>query len=238
MAAPRPWTVTSHGPIVQHDEGLWSVNASLPPPAHLPRRMTVARRADGTLVLYNAIPLEDAAMRELESFGAPAHLVLPNGFHRLDLHAFGLRYPALRVWCPPRDRARVEERVKVAGAIEDLPPDPELSFIALEGMKNREPLLRVRRAGRVSLMFGDAVFNLKTLAGVDGLVMRLLGSVGGPRVTRIAQWIAISDKHALADHLRRIAGEPGLTRLLFSHGDPIEADAPRVLREVADRLAR
>jgi hypothetical protein len=237
MASPRPWTVLPHEPIARLEENLWAVSGSLPR-GGMNRRMSIVRLGDGRLVLHNAVPLEEPAMRELEAFGRPACLVVPNGLHRLDLHAWKARYPALAVVAPAPARRRVEEIVPVDGGLELLPGDPALSAEPLEGSKVGEAALLVRSGGgaRATLLFGDTVMNIPHRGGVEGLVLRLLGSSGGPKVTRIARMFTVADRAALAGALERLAATPGLVRLVPSHGEIVAADAPGVLRRVAAGL--
>ena len=58
--ARRPWIVTKHGPLEQLDDNLWSVESAVPG-MPMPRRMCIAKMADGKLVFFHAVPLEDAA---------------------------------------------------------------------------------------------------------------------------------------------------------------------------------
>ncbi len=232
----RPWTVLPHGPLELLEENLRAVTASLPR-GGMNRRMAVVRLSDGRLVFHNAVPLDEPSMAALRGWGRPAFLVVPNRFHRLDVHAFRERHPGLVVLCPAEARPHVEEKVQVDGGLELLPPDPSLSAVPLEGMRGGEAALLVRSpGGRATLVFGDAVMNLAHLPGAEGLLLRLLGSTGGPKVTWIARRFAVSDRRALAAHLERLAATPGLSRLLVSHGEDVTRDAPGVLRQVAARL--
>jgi hypothetical protein len=77
----QTWTTLEHEPIQKHGDNLWSVSGRMPNPS-IRRRMTVAKLANGGLVIHNAIALDDASMKELEAFGEPAYLVVPNGFYR------------------------------------------------------------------------------------------------------------------------------------------------------------
>jgi hypothetical protein len=239
MAAPRPWTVLPHDPIQRLEENLWAVAGRLPR-GPLNRRMSIVRLADGGLVFHNAVPLEESAMREVERFGRPAFLIVPNGFHRLDVHAWKARYPSLAVVCPPEQRARVAQKVAVDGGWERLPRGPALETVRLEGSRIGEAALLVRSGGgaRASLVFGDTLFNVPHQPGVGGLILRLVGSSGGPKVTFIGRLFTVRDARALASHLERLASTPGLGRLVPSHGDVVESEAPVVLRAVAARLAR
>lgn len=235
MSFPRPWTVLPHGPVVSHAANLRSVEGTLPT-GHVPRRMAVARRSDGRLIFYNAIPLDPEEMAALEAWGTPSFLLVPNPFHRLDLHAFKERYPGILVLCPDAIRAQVSKAVAVNGNLGDLPADPDIEAIVARGTKDREVLLRVRSESGTSLCLADLVMNLKHLAGFDGFVLGLLGSVGGPRVTAIAKMVLVKDRAAVRAHLEELASIPGLARLIPSHGEVIDSDAAGVLRGVAAKL--
>jgi hypothetical protein len=235
MAGPRPWIVLNHDAIQKLEDDLWTVSGALPR-SPVNRRMAIVRLSSGELVFHNAIPLDELSMREVEAFGRPAFLVVPNRFHRLDIHAWKARYPTLRLVCPPAARPHVERVAKVDGGLDALPRDPALEAIPLEGTRSGEPALAVRGGGaRLSLVFGDAVMNI---AAGSGIIVRLLGSSGGPKVTPLFRLLAVRDARALAAHLDRLADMPGLARLVPSHGDLVEGDAAAVLREVAARARR
>jgi hypothetical protein len=85
------WTVLPHDSIEKHSENLWSVSGNMP--SGNQRRMTIARRADGKLVIHNPIALDDAEMKEVEALGKPAYLIVPNAFHRQDAIIYKQRYP-------------------------------------------------------------------------------------------------------------------------------------------------
>lgn len=78
--------------------------------------------------------------------------------------------------------------------------------------------------------------NIPHLPGLEGFLLRLIGSTGGPRVTRLARLVSVGDRRALAGHLERLAATPGLVRLVPSHGAIVSVRAGEVLREVAARL--
>jgi hypothetical protein len=238
MAGPRPWTVLPHGPLERLEENLWAVSGALPRGA-MNRRMAVVRLGDGRLVFHNAVPLREPAMRELEAWGTPAVLFVPNRFHRLDLHGWKARYPALRVACPERARPFVSKVVPVDAALALVGGDPALEAVPLDGSRWGEVALLVRSGGgaRASLVFADTLMNVPHQAGAGGLVLRLLGTSGGPKVTRVARLFTVSDAAALATHLRRLAATPGLTRLVVSHGEDVTRDPAGVLRGVAAGLA-
>ncbi len=239
MATPRPWTVLSHGPLERLEDNLWAVSGTLPR-GTMNRRMAVVRLSDGRLVFHNGVPLAPAAMAELEAWGEPAFLVVPNRFHRLDIHAWKARYPALHLLCPEPARRHVSRVATVDGRLDALPRDPAIEVAPLRGTRSGEAALVVRSggAGRATIVFGDTVMNIPHKPGAEGLVLRLVGSSGGPKVTRIARLLTVRDVAALAADLDRLAETPNLIRLLPSHGEDVTTDAPDVLRHVARDLAR
>lgn len=230
------WTVLGHGPIERLSERLWRVEGTLPS-MPLARVMTIARRADGGLVVHNAIAVDDATIAEIEAWGPVAAIVVPNAYHRLDARVFHERYPKARVVCPRGARAKVEQVVPVTGSYEDEPADTAVTLETLDGTAGAEGVLIVRDAGGTSLVFNDIVFNMPHLTGVHGFVLRrITGSSGGPRVSRIARWFIVKDRAALRAHLERLAGLPDLRRICVSHHETIDRDAAKVLREVAATL--
>src|SRR5215216_2517012 len=135
------WTVLPHEPIEKHAENLWSVSGKMS--AGNQRRMTVARRADGKLVIHNPVALQEDAMQQLEAFGRPSYLVVPNAFHRMDSLIYKQRYPELEVLCPRTARKKVSDVVPVTGHLDELPKDASVELFHLRGMKEREGVLVV-----------------------------------------------------------------------------------------------
>jgi hypothetical protein len=236
MARPRPWTVVDHEPLLRCEPNLWLADAAVPGTA-LRRRMSVVRCGDGRLVFHNAVPLREEDMRELERWGMPAFLVVPNRFHRLDLHAWKARYPALRVLAPAQAARAVAEVVPVDGELSALPRDPALTVHPIAGWKLGEAVLEVRSGDGASLLFGDAIMNNRPVPGPRGLVLRLLGSTGGPKVTPLARLLGVGDARAVARSFRQLAALPGLRRLVPSHGTIVDSGVADALRRVADALS-
>ena len=77
------WTLLPHKPIEKLEENLWRVEGKMPD-GKTQRAMVVARKQNGGLVIHNAIALEETEMKELEAFGKPEILLVPNRFHRQD----------------------------------------------------------------------------------------------------------------------------------------------------------
>lgn len=234
---PRPWSPLPHQAFEKLEENLWSIEADLPK-GPMKRRMTVARLSDGRLVLGNGIALDDASMLALEGFGEPAFVLAPNGFHRLDLHAYRQRYPKLRILAGEEARARVAQAAQVDGGFELLPKDAGVTVEPIAGMKMGEPVLLVRSpSGRSAAVFpGDTLMNHARVRGVPGLLFSLLGFHGDLRVPRLIKWIGMRSKPALREHLLRIAALPGLAHVVTSHGPVLSTGAVAALRRAAERL--
>lgn len=229
------WTVLEHDPLETLTDNLWYVTGRLPNMA-LRRTMALARMEDGRVVIHNPIALEEEAMKSIEEWGTPAFIVVPSGFHRLDCAAFKRRYPDAKVVCPAGSRARVEQVVSVDLTYDEFAGDDSVSFEHIDGVKQFEGVMKVRSADGVTLVFNDVVFNVPHQPGRRGLLLRLIGSSGGPKVTRLARMFIVKDKKAVRACIQRLAETPELARVIPGHGLVIDQDAPAVLKEVVARL--
>lgn len=228
------WRVLRHGPIEKLENNLWTVTGSLPGMS-LKRVMTVARLDDGDLVVHSAIALDEGGMSDIEAWGRPAFLVVPNAYHRLDAPAYAARFPDLKVLCPRGSRRKVEQVVRVDGDYSAFPENASVELRHLAGIRESEGVMIVRSAGGASLIFNDAVFNMPHGRGLAGFIFRYLtGSTGGPRVTRLFRMMAVKDRPAFTADLERLAETPGLVRIIVSHHEPIVDRPAEVLRRIAE----
>jgi hypothetical protein len=230
------WPVSPHGRLEKLADNLWRVQGSMALP--MPRVMTIARlRSDagsGGLVIHSAIALQEEAMHAIEALGEPAFLLVPSRYHRIDAPRFARRYPKARVLCPAGSRAQVADVVRVDGTYDDFHGDENVRLEHIDGVGDAEGVMRVRSADGTTLVFNDILFNLPHGSGAGGLALRLVGSSGGPRVTRIARTFIVKDRRALARRFVALAnGTPDLVRIVVSHGDVIDREPTEVLRQVA-----
>jgi len=233
---PRPYQVTPHGAIERVDDNLWSVESAVPgiPGGIFPRRMSILRLGDGSLLLHNAIPLDDAGLAALRALGRPSILVIPSPLHCLDANAVRERYQ-VRLLCPAGALAAVRERTAVDGTLDELPRDPAVRFEPLGGVPSGEGVLVATSAdgARASLVLGDVLLNVPHLPGFWGFVYRLGGFTGAAKAGPIWLKRAVTDRAALRASLERLATTPSLHRLVPSHGPLVERDPARVLGDVA-----
>ncbi len=231
------WKVRAHDPIVKLSDNLLWVSGSLPGMS-LKRTMVVARLNDGRLVIHNGVVLEDRAQAELEAFGTPAFLIVPNGGHRLDAPAYKQRYPALQVFAPKGSRDKVQQVVPVDGAYQDFPADDVVRFETLHGVGETEGVMIVNSSDGVSVVLNDCMFNMDTKRDVLGwLFTTVFGSAPGPRVSRLAKMAFVKDKKALRADFERFAEIPNLTRVIVAHEKVASgADARASLLQAATYL--
>jgi hypothetical protein len=234
FAAWEDWKVLAHCAIEEISDNLWRVEGSLPD-MPLRRVMTVARR-DNELLVHNAICLDEASMKRMEQWGTPHVLIVPNGWHRLDARVWKKRCPNAKVYCPSGARKRVEQVVAVDGDYSAFPNTDDVSVEYVQGVKEAEGVMKVRSSDGVTLVLNDVLFNMPHLPGMKGWVPRLMGSSGGPKVTRFCRLMMVKDRRALRDHFERLASLPDLKRIIVSHHEMIRSDAPGVLERVAATL--
>jgi hypothetical protein len=224
------WTVYPHDPIEKLGDNLWRVSGRL---GDIQRQMVLAKRKDGGVVIYNAVALDEPQMKELEAWGDPAVLVVPNGYHRVDCGIWKARYPKLKVVAPPKGAKRVGKIVAVDHVTEEAPKDDTVKLFSMDGCAF-ETCLEVRTGDQLTLSFCDTILNVPKRTGMIGFMLAPSGEVSAPRMMR---WMAIKDKRAFAAHLEKLASEPGLARVFFGHGAPVTENAPAALRKVAAQLS-
>jgi hypothetical protein len=232
------WTVLPHGPLREIDYSLLTVVGQIPMPiGNFPRRMTVVGLSRKRTAIFSPIPLVEAEMERIETLGDPAFLIVPGGFHRLDIRPYKARYPKARVVAPSGARERVSEAVSVDLVLDRL-EDADTSFITVAGTGDRDGALVVRRPGGVSLVVNDIIAHVARPQGPGAWLMSRLFGFGArrPAIPRPIRSKLIADRQALAAQLDKWAGIPGLKRIVPSHGEIIEWQPAAELSRLAHML--
>ena len=231
MATSRPWTVYRPGPLTQRDEGLWTVDDDIPGIPGANRRMMVVKRLDGSLLFYNAVPVDDATLTQLRALGKPSQLIVPNRFHALDAPAFAHRL-GLTAFCP---EVAVQPLASALSCqpITALPVDASVRLFRVDGFKTHEVVI----VSGKTLMVADLITNAPHVKGLSGLLMRMVGFTGpAPKLPKPVQKRVGRDLRAVAGLLNELAAVEGLARIIPTHGEIIETNAPTVLRAVSQTL--
>lgn len=231
------WKVCPHGPLEQVNDNILAVVGEIRMPlTTFPRRMTAVRLKDGRLVIFSAVSLDEAGMRQLEAFGRPAFLIVPNDHHRLDAQAWKQRYPDLVVIGPKGSREKIEEEVAVDAVHGDF-GDANVRFVTVPGTEEREAALEVSGPDGLTLVLNDIVGNIRGTHGVGGWMLRRMKFAGDePHLPGPVKFAMVEDKAALRAQLLKWAEREDLKRILVAHGDPIEHDPRVALRELAAEL--
>jgi hypothetical protein len=239
MPKPRTlWQPGEHEPIQKLSENLWWVRGPIPG-ISIRRCMTLARLADGRVLIWSAMPLDEPSMQAVEAWGTPAFLIVPSALHRLDAAAYKARYPALRVLCPRGAQRAAGEVVPVEGLLEEFPSDAHVSFRPLAGIKDKEGAMLVRSQEGITVVLNDALFNMPVPRDFPArIIVKMLGSAPGPRISRVLKLLWLSDKAAFRQSLQQLSEISDLTRVIVAHDSPISGPAAReALQSAVEQLA-
>jgi hypothetical protein len=217
------WEVLPHGSLERLADNLYTVVGKLRMPfGTTPRRMTIVKLADGRLVIYSAIALNEEQLARVEALGPPAFLVVPSGIHRLDVKPWKDRFPELTVVAPAGARDRIGEVVGI-DATAVVFGDPRVKVEAVPGTEAGELAMLVETDTGKTLVVNDLIFNLPAMKGLAGFGMRMLGfGPGHPTIPKLVKRKLVKDEAAMRAQLERWAELAGLERILVSHGEVIE----------------
>lgn len=239
MAKPRRgWLPEAHEPLQRLAENLWWVRAPVPG-ISIRRSMTLVRLADGRLLIWNAVALDEPSMRSIEEWGTPAFLIVPSALHRLDAGPYKSRYPGLRVFAPVGARSAVGAVLPLDGVLDEFPPDPHVSFRPLAGIDDKEGAMLVRSSDGTTVVLNDALFNMPTPSDFLGrIVVKTLGSAPGPRVSRLVKLLWCRDKSAFRQSFAELRDIPDLARLIVAHDSVAHGpDARLALQSAVSQLS-
>ena len=133
----------SHGPLEKLADNLWVVEGELP---HMPigRKMTVIKKSTGALVPSQSNCTRRCRYaRDLETLGEIEVLLVPNGWHRIDLARYAKRYPSAAIYAPNGAVPKVEEIAKLTGTYDTFPRDAAIELETLRGVGEAEGVVKV-----------------------------------------------------------------------------------------------
>lgn len=207
------WKVLKNQPIEKLEANLWHVSGRME--KGFERKMVVARRGDGDLIIFNPIALDEPGMAELEAFGRIAYLVAPNPFHRQDLFIWKQRYGQARVVAPRGGYKAVAKAAPVDLVCDELASDPQILLTHPRGLADKEALLVARHTSGQTVATCDVVLNIQSSTTKFPMSF-LLAPLDKPATPRLIKWMMLKDKSAWSEHLAELA--TGTTRLIPGHG--------------------
>lgn len=232
------WTpeVFPHTQLQPLAPNLWVVRGEHPS-AQMPRNMIAYVYGGDKLLLHSVVALDEPAMRQLEALGKPSIMMIPNWDHWAHIVAFKKRYPDLVVVCPQASRQRVEELLPVDHTCEDYFPRHGIMFYVPDGMDPVEGVLELALDdGRIAIVMNDLVTNVPHQPGLWGLLLRLTGSSGRPRVIPIIRRRLKLDRGKICDFLESLARRPEIRVITTSHGTCLTTNLPDTLEAIARDL--
>ena len=229
--------VLPHGDLEQLAPGFWQVTGSLERNP-LPRNMQIWKAPSGGLLIHSAICLDDAGMAQIDALGPVRWIVVPCPMHRADALPYRKRYPDAQLLCPAAAKTKVEEVVSVDGDCESVLPGLGIMVLEPKGLKPFElHLLFPLEDGTKALVVTDTLFNLRPNppGGFGGWMLKLMGSVKPLGMTRLGRWLLLEDRALWSNHLEELAQTENLQLLCMAHGEPVQDEVARALREAASR---
>jgi len=191
--------------------------------------MSVARMADGALLVHSPVPLTDDRRRQTDALGTVRHIYVPNLFHHRSLDAWSTAYPGARVHAPAglarkHPGARVDRTIgettepAFAGAIDEIP---------IDGFRPRESAILHRASGTV--IVADLVQNVgRPDHGWTAFYARAMGFHDRVALSRAIRWTGFDDRRAARRALDRVLALE-FDRLVVGHGAPLPSGGKAAL---------
>ncbi len=195
--------------------------------------MCIARLPGGGLFVHNAVMVDDATRAAIDALGPVEFIFVPNKFHDMDGGKMKALYPAAKLVALEATRAL---KAKKFPDIEVLDPGKLPDSVRVEkipGLKHDECVMEVHSRSGFTLVLTDALFNLAPMPGFTGLMLKVFGSIGPLKLTKIGRLGLLGDAKQFRDYLTQTAERTDVKRILVSHGEPVERDIAAALRAAA-----
>lgn len=195
----------------------------IPGGGRLPTASTVIRVADGGLLVYSPVDLDDAAAARIEALGDVAHLVVPSLLHHLFAEAAARRWPNAQVHAAPGVRHK-QPGLRID---RELPGDgwgPGVEAELVGGTpKLNEVVLFHRSSG--TLICADLLFHITRPENLRTRLVLALAGTGGGQLAQSREWSwACKDRPGARASVDRILRWP-IARVAMCHGQAMEIDA-------------
>ncbi|MDN3718148.1 DUF4336 domain-containing protein [Roseibium salinum] len=143
-------------PAIKVAENIWILEGDLVPfyGYPYPTRCVIVALPSGGLWVWSPIALSDDVKRQIETLGAPAHLVSPNKIHHLYLQDWQKAYPDARLWGP---QSTIDKRrdLTFEAPLDDTVPaawDDRIDMVRFAGSPVMDELVFFHRPSRTAIL--------------------------------------------------------------------------------------
>ena len=196
------------------------------------RRSTVMRLANGEVLVHSSAPFETADVAAISALGRVTYLMDASRFHDTFAAQGAAAFPEARFFAPPGFAGLKGRRVE---PLDEAPETwrAELALERIEGMPRVNEYAVLHRPSR-TLIVADLVFNMRTERDrwTTFFFRYLAGTFGRVGMSRMFR-LMIQDRSAFQSSIARILAWD-FDRLITGHGEIVEADGKRELREAVE----
>jgi hypothetical protein len=201
--------------------------------------MTLVRLPASKLLVHSPTWDGEGTFERVLSVGTPSVLMAPNYFHHLSLPRFRARWPEAVAVASDGSRPRLERQGHAGLAPLSAAALPDgARFLVCEGVKNGEAWISLPGDGGPTWIVCDAFFNVPSLTGVRGAMLRWIQTGPGLAIGQSWRWLAIADEARYRAWLLETIAAERPRRIVFSHGEPILDGAADRLCAIAERRLR
>jgi hypothetical protein len=199
-----------------------------------PAGMHVVPLERGELLIHSPTTIDDDTLARIDAMGTPRILFAPNHFHHLGLGRYRVRFPdsivAASSGAIPRLRSRGHQGIR---PLEDVALPAGMRWLVPEGTKSGEAWLAIDGEGGPTWIVCDAFFNEPSpVRGLEGTFLRLGKISPGLCLGATFKLLCLRDSAQYGAWVLAALDREKPRRLLFSHGEPLEGDAPTKLAAV------
>ncbi len=189
----------------------------------------MAPLADGSLLVYSPVALDETLRAGLEALGPVRHLIAPSRYHHLWMGAWQAAFPGARCYGAPGLAAKRPD-LRLDETLGDRAPPgwaAEFEQLVFRGMPVFNEVEFLHRASR-TLIVCDLVFHIRDASGLARLTFRLndMMRLGPSRLLRV---MLRRNAAAAREGLERLLGWD-FDRLVMAHGDVLETGGKQALR--------
>lgn len=132
---------------------------------------------------------------------------------------------------------RISKHLKVEYSCEEYFPRHGVKYYQPPGIYPFEGVFEVPVGeGKVAVIMNDLITNVPHQTGFHGLLLRLTGSTGKPRVIYMVKRQLRVQREPLRAYITSLAERPDIATVTTSHGECLVADVAEALLRVAQQL--